>query len=147
MLLLLLLVTPLPALSEIFRCTNDHGQITFSEEPCPEQHSETIDIDIGSTYSPPQYSTPTGLRPGEIELIRDIDRRGGSNRRNRRLSQKFSTRAAATPYKLRQEKCLMIKKRINNMRSEMSRGYRGGRGDSLNKMMAEARREKLEWCR
>ncbi len=146
LLLLLLLVTPLQAFAEIYKCTSQNGQITFSEKPCPEQQSEPVEIEIGTTYTPPEYSTPTGLRPGESQYLHDLEMQEKGYDRYRGEVQRRSSRSSSKSYDTRREQCLKYKNEVNNLRSRMSQGYSTSSGNYMNKRMWEYKRKVSKSC-
>jgi hypothetical protein len=144
LLLLLLLAIPLPSLSEVYRCTNGEGHITYSEEPCPGQHSDALNID--TAYPPPKYAAPSGLRPGELRFLREIEQREKLRKKRIENSRRVSA-AAAKADERREEKCLRYKEKIKDLRREMRSGYTARRGNYLNEKMVEYKGEIKTWCR
>lgn len=64
--LLVLMLPPVTAGAEVFRCPDGDG-MRFTDQPCPD--GERLDID------PQAGGNDTGLRPGERELLERLDRR------------------------------------------------------------------------
>ena len=143
--LLFLLVAVSPATySEIYKCTSGDGHITYSEEPCTQQPGVVLDID--TSYPPAKHSSTTGLRPGEIRFLRDIEQRDKARTQKRERLHKQAAREAQADER-REEKCLRYRKKIKDIRREMRSGYTARRGNWLNEKMVEYKGEVRTWCR
>ncbi|MFC1684053.1 DUF4124 domain-containing protein [Pseudomonadota bacterium] len=69
-LLFALILTPVAAIAgEVHRCKDPNGYITYTQAPCPENTEQAVI----KTDVPPNQTPDGGLRPGEIEALKQFN--------------------------------------------------------------------------
>ena len=119
-----LLLMGFAARADIYRCSGEFGEPTFSQLPCGG------DSTIAVRQAPSGEGPATGLRPSERAWLDRRDResrRGKVKKRKPRVTQAAAKTAAAT----QAYRCRSKRRSLDEVKAKLRRGYKPASGERL----------------
>jgi hypothetical protein len=153
--LLLLLLAPLAAQAEIFKCVAEDGEITFSQTPCPSEESKQTKEPVARTETDEKPTPVLDTEPADSEetvtLYASATPRSSQVHDDERKTEENAAlsaqkrQAAAREAEQRQQCETNIKAQIYNINSQMQSGFSSSLIDSL-KIKRRALENRLDDC-
>jgi hypothetical protein len=98
----------------VYKCEDGEGNVAYSDRPCGTE-AEKLEM---QTYYPPSGQTAPGLRPGELEMLKQIEQREFERRQAQQLAAANDPLSAQDRQRLKE-----LERRKDYIASKLSSGF------------------------
>jgi hypothetical protein len=131
--------------SDIKRWVDAAGQVHFGDQPPP---GIAYDIQQAAPATIPADDTPSGLRPGELEMLKRYEDRMKTRESPSSASdaKRSKTATGSGESKVRAARCAYYRRRLEHYEAKRRQGYTRGEEEKLKDNLAWAQMKVAEQC-
>ena len=144
-----LLLATVAARGEVFKWTDPSGRVHYGDKPPAQVEPKQLDRE-SIPFSVTEPTAKPGLRPGETELLRKIERderRAEQERAAEARRLERESRRQAKEEQKRRSKCAYYKSRHDAVMDRLGTGYTAKQANSLHSRADDYAAKISEYCR